>query len=83
MRTLDLNEALASLEQVMDDVCRSHEPTVITQQEGGHAVLISFDDYIGVLETLHLLGTEKNARRLRESIAEFRAGRISISKEVQ
>lgn len=82
MRTLNFSEARASLKQMLDDVCRSHEPTVITRQEGGHVVLISLDDYSSMQETLHLLGSEKNARRLRESIAEFRSGRTSTSKEL-
>ncbi|MGN5476070.1 type II toxin-antitoxin system Phd/YefM family antitoxin [Cupriavidus basilensis] len=38
-------------------------------------MLLSLDDYNSMQETLHLLGSPKNAERLRESIAEFRAGK--------
>lgn len=34
----------------------------------------------GMQETMHLLGSEKNAARLHESIAEFRAGNASIKE---
>lgn len=79
---LNFSEARANLKQVLDDVCRSHEPTVITTRQGEHVVLISLDDYNSMQETLHLLGFEKNARRLRESIAEFRVGKNFPSKEL-
>lgn len=82
MNILNFSEARASLKQVLDDVCKRHEPTVITTRQGEHVVLISLDDYNSMQETLHLLGFEKNALRLRESIAEFRAGKNPLSKEL-
>jgi antitoxin YefM len=40
--------------------------------------MISLDDYNSMQETLHLLGSSKNAERLRESIAEFKAGKTFV-----
>ncbi len=75
MNILTFSEARASFKQALDTVCRDHTPTVITRQRGEHVVLLSLDDYNSMQETLHLLGSPKNAERLRESIAEFRAGK--------
>ncbi|WP_328591149.1 type II toxin-antitoxin system Phd/YefM family antitoxin [Cupriavidus agavae] len=78
---MTFSEARASFKQALDAVCRDHEPTVITRQRGEHVVLISLEDYNSMLETLHLLGSEKNAARLRESIAEFKAGK-TVEREL-
>jgi antitoxin YefM len=78
MNILTFSEARAGLKQAMDDVCRDHEPAVITRQRGEHVVLISLDDFNSMLETLHLLGAPANANRLSESIAEFNAGKTSV-----
>lgn len=75
MNILTFSEARASFKQALDTVCKDHEPTVITRQRGEHVVMISLDDYNSMQETLHLLGSLKNAERLRASIAEFRAGK--------
>jgi len=78
MNILTFSEARAGFKQALDAVCRDHEPTVITRQRGEHVVMISLDDYNSMQETLHLLGTPANSDRLRQSIAEFRAGKTLI-----
>ena len=80
MNILTFSEARASFKQALDSVCKDHEPTVITRQRGEHVVMMSLEDYNSMQETLHLLGSEKNAQRLRESIAEFRAGKTSLKE---
>jgi len=80
MNVLTFSEARAGFKQALDSVCKDHEPTVITRQRGEHVVLMSLEDYNSMQETLHLLGSEKNAARLRESIAEFKAGKTSFKE---
>ena len=80
MNVMTFSEARACFNQALDSVCKDHEPTVITRQRGEHVVLMSLEDYNSMQETLHLLGSEKKAARLRESIAEFRAGKTSIKE---
>lgn len=81
MQVLTFSEARAGLKQAMDDVCRDHEPTVITRQRGEHVVLLSLDDYNSMNETMYLLGTAANASKLRESIAQHKAG-ATFFKEI-
>ncbi|OXJ15366.1 type II toxin-antitoxin system Phd/YefM family antitoxin [Burkholderia sp. AU6039] len=78
MNILTFSEARAGLKQAMDDVCRDHEPAVITRQRGEHVVLMSLDDFNSMQETLRLLESPANAKRLSESIAQFNAGKTSI-----
>ncbi len=59
--------------QALDQVCEDHEPMIITR-EGKQAVLISYEDYSAMMETLYLLHSPKMAVRLRDSLASFHAG---------
>ena len=75
MHVLNFSQARADLKQTMDDVCRDHEPAVITRQRGEPVVLLSLQDYNGMMETQFLTKSAKNARRLRESIDQLQGGR--------
>ncbi|RZA29162.1 MAG: type II toxin-antitoxin system prevent-host-death family antitoxin [Proteobacteria bacterium] len=81
MNVLTFSQARAGLKQTMDDVCRDHEPAVITRQRGEHVVILSLEDYNAMEETLYLLGSAENAKRLRESIAQHKAGG-AFTKEI-
>jgi antitoxin YefM len=80
MNILTFSEARAGFKQALDTVCKDHEPTVITRQRGEHVVMISLDDFNSMQETLHLLGSPTNAERLRQSIAEFKAGKTFVKE---
>jgi antitoxin YefM len=74
MHVLTFSQARADLKQTMDDVCRDHEPAIITRQRGEPVVMISLEDYNGMQETMYLLGSSANAKRLRASIDQLRSG---------
>ncbi|MDB5981885.1 MAG: yefM [Pseudomonas sp.] len=74
MHLLTVRESKASLKHAMDDVCRDHEPTGIVRRRGRPVVLLSLEDFNSINETIHLLGSVSNASRLRQSIAQLRAG---------
>jgi antitoxin YefM len=75
MNVLTFSEARASLKSVMDDVCADHTPTVITRVNGEHVVMLSLADFNSMQETMHLLGSAKNASRLMESVAQIKGGK--------
>ena len=78
MHVLTYSEARTSLKSALDDVCRDHQPLLITRQRGEHVVMLSLEDYNGMLETMHLLSSSKNAKRLAESIEDFEAGATTL-----
>lgn len=80
MHVLNFSQARADLKQTMDDVCRDHEPAVITRQRGEPVVLLSLQDYNGMMETLFLTSSSKNAARLRESIDQLKGGK-TVTRE--
>lgn len=75
MNILTFSEARSSFKTVMDNVCKDHDPTVITRVNGDHVVMLSMADYSSMKETLYLLSTDANANRLRSSLANLRAGK--------
>jgi len=66
----------ARLAAYMDQVCDNRAPLHVTRQRGRTVVVISEDEFDGWLETLHLLRSPANARRLMESIAAADAGKL-------
>jgi len=82
MNVITASEARATLKQTMDTVCRDHMPTIVTRQRGEPVIMMSLADYNSMQETLYLLSSENNARRLRESVAQLRAGKVTF-REVQ
>lgn len=58
------------IEQVNDD-----QMAVEIVSKKGTAFLVSEDEYLALKETVYLLSSPANASRLRDSIAEHRAGR--------
>ncbi|MDV6348822.1 type II toxin-antitoxin system prevent-host-death family antitoxin [Nitrosomonas sp. Is35] len=75
MDAISYTAALANLGKTMERVCNDHAPVIITRKKGASVVLISLEDYQALEETLYLLSSPANARRLLDSIAELEAGK--------
>lgn len=50
--------------------CDNHESVVISRKAGGNVVLISEEDYDALLETLYLMSSKKNYKRILKSLSE-------------
>lgn len=66
-----------NLAGVMDEVCRSGAPVVVTRQNAASVVVMSLDEFHAMEETIHLLKSPRNAERLLRAIADANAGRIA------
>ena len=75
METISYSAARENLKSVIDRAVDDHVPVAIVRQRGEGAVLVSASDWASIQETLYLLSSPKNARRLLDSIAELDAGR--------
>jgi antitoxin YefM len=69
----DFRERLAAF---MDQVCDGRAPLHVTRQGGRTVVVISEQEFDGWMETVHLLRSPANARRLMSSIASANAGKL-------
>ncbi len=65
------NHLAATIKSVVDD----HAPVVITRQNDEAVVMMSLADYSALAETNYLLQSPANARRLLDSMDQFRLGR--------
>ena len=59
-----------NLAAYMDEVCNGRAPLVITRRNARSVVLMSEEDYDGLIETVHRLNSPANAARLLRSIAD-------------
>jgi antitoxin YefM len=76
MAHVSYSELRANLAGFMDEVCNTRAPLVVTRQNARSVVMLSEEDYEGLLETVHLLRSPANARRLLESIAQANSGAL-------
>jgi antitoxin YefM len=65
------------LAKYMDEVCDDRTPLRVTRQNARTVVVLSEDEYEGMVETLHLLRSPANAARLLRSIRSAEARRMT------
>jgi antitoxin YefM len=58
----------------MDNVCQDHNPVIITRGRKGAVVTMSLEDYSSLEETLYLMRSPANNRRLLEGIEGLKKG---------
>jgi antitoxin YefM len=75
------SEARARLFPLIQQVNDDHAPVRISAK-GGDAVLMSAEDYDAWEETVYLLRSPANARRLMEAVARDREGHPGIVKSM-
>lgn len=71
------SEFRTELKKYLDSVEDDNETLIIKRKTGKGTVLISLDEYNSLFETLHQLGSKKNADRLYESIAQMKASKTN------
>ncbi|MFM2035859.1 MAG: hypothetical protein RL459_1124 [Pseudomonadota bacterium] len=74
MRVLTYSEARSSLKAVLDQVHDDADVTVISRRGGADAVVMSFDHYQSLMETMHLLSTPANAAALAKAVQQDKDG---------
>ena len=77
MTHVSYSELRNNLASYMDQVCDDRAPLVVTRQNARSVVLISEEDYEGLMETVHLLKSPANAARLLRSIKEADQGKLT------
>lgn len=75
MIAANYSEFRKELKNYLDNVEFNNETLIIKRGSGKGTVLISLDEYNSIMETLHLLSSKKNAKRLFESIEQMKTGK--------
>jgi antitoxin YefM len=76
MKVLTISDVRKNFAAVVDMVIDDAEECVIPRGAGKAVVIVSLDEWNAMRETLHVLGSASNARRLLESIAQADAGLV-------
>lgn len=71
------------LKSYLDNVESNNETLIIKRGAGKGTVMISLDEYNSLMETLHILSSRKNARRLFESIEQMKTGKKAEHKLIE
>ncbi len=71
MHAVSYSEARENLKAMIDKVVADRAPIAITRQRGEGAVLISESEWEAIEETLYLLSSPANAKRLLEAVRGF------------
>ena len=74
MRIINFSEARNRLKSILDQVVNDADYTVITRRDAEDAVVMSLDQFNGLMETVHLLQSPANVAHLQKSIDQYRAG---------
>lgn len=74
MRIINFTDARGSLRSVIDQVVEDADVTIISRRDAPDAVIMSFDHYSSLMETVHLLGSPANAAHLGRSLEQARTG---------
>jgi antitoxin YefM len=82
MSVVSYTSARQNLKDLMDKVVEDHAPVTITRGSNPPVVMMSLEDYEAMEETMHLIRSPENARRLArgmEGIAKKRTVKKSLS----
>jgi len=79
---ISASEARARLYPLIQQVNNDHVPVRISSK-GGDAVLMSADDFDSWQETIYLLRSPANARRLMEAVFRDKSGQATVVKTME
>jgi antitoxin YefM len=78
MRVVNFSEARNKLKSVLDQVVDDADYTVISRRDSDDAVVMSLEQFNGLMETVHLLKSPANAAHLAKSIKQFNQGKTKV-----
>ncbi|MBW2941992.1 type II toxin-antitoxin system Phd/YefM family antitoxin [Zhongshania aquimaris] len=76
MKVVNFSDARSRLKSILDQVVSDADYTIIARRDADDAVVMSLDQFNGLMETVHLLKSPANAAHLNKSIKQYRAGKV-------
>ena len=75
MRVVNYTDARKRLKSVLDQVVLDADYTIISRRDAEDAVVMSLEQFNGLMETVYLLNNPSNSIHLSNSIKQYRAGK--------
>lgn len=73
MQAVFYSQARNNLRSIIDKVCNDFDEYIITTKDNQSAVLISYEEYSAMKETLYLLSSKNNRERLLDAVDQIDA----------
>ena len=83
MAHVSYSELRNNLATYMDAVCDGRAPLGVTRQNARSVVLMSEEEYEGLMETVHLLKSPANAARLLRAIKDADDGQLTEREPIE
>jgi len=77
MQAVIYSKARNNLRSIIDKACDDFEEFIITTKDDKSAVLISYEEYSAMKETLYLLSSKTNRERLLEAVEQIESGNFT------
>ena len=77
MEVLNYTEFRTNLTKSLNKVTDDAEIVVVSRSKGKNVGVMGLEEYNSIQETLHLMSTPANRRRLEEAIAEMEIGKFT------
>ena len=68
MQAIFYSQARNNLRTLIDKVCSDFDEYIITTKDNKSAVLLSYDEYSAMKETMYLLSSKNNRERLLDAV---------------
>ncbi len=80
MQTILYSQARNNLRDIINKVCDDFDEYLISTKDNKTAVLLSFDEYQSMKETLYLLSSKANRERLDASVEQIENADFTTKK---
>ena len=71
MQAVFYSQARNNLRSIIDKVCDNFDEYLITTKDNKTAVILSYDEYSAMKETMYLLSSKTNRERLQDSVKQI------------
>ena len=75
MDVITYSDTRAHLKEVMDRVVADRAPVVVSRQKAESVVMVSLSDWNAIEESMHLLASKTNRKRLINAIEQLDGGK--------
>jgi antitoxin YefM len=83
MQVLNYTEFRQNLAKNLDKVNNDSEIVIVSRSKGKNVVVMNLDEYNAMTETLHIIKSEANRKRLQDSIDEMNSGTYHSHKLIE
>ncbi len=71
MQAIFYSQARNNLRRLIDKVCNDYDEYIITTKDNKSAVLLSYEEYSAMKETMYLLSSKNNRERLSDAVEQI------------